>query len=362
MNVCFDVHWPLGSGERNGLTLGDGPGRHRGHSQGCDFVEIDGTELERDGIQPGDAKELLDEPVHTRDIGPQFLELAVSIHRFESRVDDRERRAKLMGGVGGELALHGEALLEPIERMVDGSHQRHDFRRQILFRQPYRRRIGTDRCGHPRNLAHGFESVADCKDANCQCGQHEQRAHPNGIDYEFSQNRPNESVRSFGPRDRYPHRTRGRLQRDAQAVVGLGAKILGPSATEAEIARLIRGRRPFGHPLAKLIGGRGNDAAIGIADREQVIFGCRRVGGSKLRRQIEARLAGTVGDKGPREILGAQAEFAVIQRSRRVVDLINQNADRDRSGGDIQHRKAHREAHLQRAKLAETHPFVSASK
>src|SRR5260370_29446180 len=35
---------------------------------------------------------------------------------------------------------------------------------------------------------------------------------------------------------------------------------------------------------------------------------------------------------GPREILSAQAEFAVIQRSRRVVDLVNQNADRDSSG------------------------------
>src|SRR5215510_13819311 len=30
VGVCFYVHWPLGSGERNGLTLGDGPGRHRG--------------------------------------------------------------------------------------------------------------------------------------------------------------------------------------------------------------------------------------------------------------------------------------------------------------------------------------------
>ena len=180
--------------------------------------------------------------------------------------------------------------------------------------------------------------------------------------YKFAQKRSNESVRSFGARDRYPHRTRGRLQGDAQAVVSLGAKILGPSAAEAEIVRLIRGRRPFGHEVAKLGEGCGNDAAIGIADREQVIFGCRRICGSKLRRQVEARLACTVGDHGPREILGAQAEFAVIQRSRRVVGLIDQNPDRDRRGGDVQHRKAHREAHLQRAKTAKTHPFVSASK
>src|SRR6516162_1362501 len=156
--------------------------------------------------------------------------------------------------------------------------------------------------------------------------------------------------------------TSGRLQRDAQAVVSLGAKILGPSAAEAEIARLIRGRRPFGYEVAKLGEGCGNDAAIGIADREQVVFGCCRICGGKLRGQFEARLARTVGDHGPPEILSAQAEFAVIQRSRRVVGLIDQNPDRDCGGGDIQHRKAHREAHLQRAKSAETHPFVSASK
>src|SRR5262249_36527986 len=134
-----------------------------------------------------------------------------------------------------------------------------------------------------------------------------------GIDYEFSQYRPNESVRSFGPRDRYPHRTRGRLQGDAQAVVSLGAKILGPSATEAEIARLIRGRRPFGHPVANPGEGCGHEAAARVADREQVISGCRRICGGKLRGQVKARLARTVGDHGPREILSAQAKLAVIQ-------------------------------------------------
>src|SRR5262249_42055066 len=32
VGVCFNVHWPLGSGERNGFTLGDGPGRYLGHN------------------------------------------------------------------------------------------------------------------------------------------------------------------------------------------------------------------------------------------------------------------------------------------------------------------------------------------
>src|SRR5262249_4500032 len=96
VSVCFYVHWPLASRERNGLNLGYGPGRDRADNRGCDFVEIDGAKFERDGIQPGHAKELPDQPVHPRDVGPQFLELAVSIHRLESRSDDSERRAKLM--------------------------------------------------------------------------------------------------------------------------------------------------------------------------------------------------------------------------------------------------------------------------
>src|SRR5262249_41086301 len=67
VSVCFHVHWPLGFDERNCLLLRDGPGRHRSHNRGCDFVEIDGAEFERYGVQPSDAKELLDEPVHARD-------------------------------------------------------------------------------------------------------------------------------------------------------------------------------------------------------------------------------------------------------------------------------------------------------
>src|SRR5215467_3115788 len=62
VSVCFYVDWSLGSDERNGLTLGDGPRRHRGHNRGCDLVEIDRAEFQCDGVQPSDAKELLDEP------------------------------------------------------------------------------------------------------------------------------------------------------------------------------------------------------------------------------------------------------------------------------------------------------------
>src|SRR5262245_35964281 len=39
VTVCFYVDWPLASDEGNGLLLGDGPRRHRGHNRGCDLVE-----------------------------------------------------------------------------------------------------------------------------------------------------------------------------------------------------------------------------------------------------------------------------------------------------------------------------------
>src|SRR5262249_62055754 len=96
-----------------------------------------------------------------------------------------------------------------------------------------------------------------------QCGPPEQRAHQYGVKYEFAQKRSDESVRSFRPRHGYPHRTRGRLQCDAQAVVVLRAELVGVQATETEIARLVRRRRPSGHAVAKLGAGRGNEAALG---------------------------------------------------------------------------------------------------
>ncbi len=87
-----------------------------------------------------------------------------------------------MRGIGSKLALHGKALLQAVERMVDGCHERRDFRRQIFLREPDRRGIGTDRRRHPGNLAHGFEAVADREDPDSQCCQHQQRTDPNRVE------------------------------------------------------------------------------------------------------------------------------------------------------------------------------------
>src|SRR5262249_61704880 len=110
-------------------------------------------------------------------------------------------------------------------------------------------------------------------------------------------------------------------------------------------------------------GGRGaTEAGSGVGDREQVVFGRRRIGGSELRGQLEARLARAIGDDRSCEVLGAQAELTVIQRSGSVVSLIDEDADRDRDGGDVKDSEPHGEAKLQRAKMVKTHPFVSTSR
>ena len=50
--------------------------------------------------------------------------------------EDGERRAQLVGGIGGELALAAEALIQAIEGAVDGGDQRLQLARQSLLRQP----------------------------------------------------------------------------------------------------------------------------------------------------------------------------------------------------------------------------------
>src|SRR5262245_54006025 len=55
VSVSVDLHRLLGADKCNGPLLSDRPRRHRSHNGGCDLVEIDSAEFERDRIQPGDA-------------------------------------------------------------------------------------------------------------------------------------------------------------------------------------------------------------------------------------------------------------------------------------------------------------------
>jgi len=66
----------------------------------------------------GFVQELLDESVHASDIGLEFRQFSVALHRVERSGNDGQRRAQLVRRICSELALHGEALLEPIQGSV----------------------------------------------------------------------------------------------------------------------------------------------------------------------------------------------------------------------------------------------------
>jgi len=66
VSVSVHLHRLFGADKSNGPLLSDGPGRHCGYNGGRNLVEIDSVKFERYGIQPGDAKELLDQPVWQR--------------------------------------------------------------------------------------------------------------------------------------------------------------------------------------------------------------------------------------------------------------------------------------------------------
>src|SRR5260370_20361380 len=115
VRVSLHLDWLIRTGKRNDPLLGDRAGRHHGYNRRCDLVEIHLVEVERDGVQSGDAQELLDDPVHARAVGPQFLEAAVPVHRLEGPRDDRKRGAQLMSGIGSKLTLHAKTCIRATE-------------------------------------------------------------------------------------------------------------------------------------------------------------------------------------------------------------------------------------------------------
>src|SRR3954451_17368985 len=65
----------------------------------------------------------------------QRLPCGAVAERLDARAQYRERRTQLVRGVGGELPLHPKAVLEAVERLVDGGDERHDLARNLLRRQ-----------------------------------------------------------------------------------------------------------------------------------------------------------------------------------------------------------------------------------
>ena len=105
--------------EDDNSFLRESPGRHRCDRVRCDLVQV---YLVRsvycDAIQPCDAQQLINKPVHAGYIGSQLCELAVPFHDVERASNDGKGRTQLVRGVRRELALESKALLETIERAI----------------------------------------------------------------------------------------------------------------------------------------------------------------------------------------------------------------------------------------------------
>ncbi len=94
--------------EGDRFVLRQRPGRHACDDIGGHVVQVDAIgDIESNRIKSGNSKKLIDEPIHAGDIGFDLCNLYVLIDGIESRGDDRERRAKLVGCICGELVVEG---------------------------------------------------------------------------------------------------------------------------------------------------------------------------------------------------------------------------------------------------------------
>jgi hypothetical protein len=115
---------------------------------------------------------LTDHPAHRLDVQMQRLGNARVVERFNSGAQDAQRRAQLMGGVGGEFALNPKSLIEPVERLVDRRDQRPDLVWNFIERQTDIGARGPDLLGNFRCLPQRQKSAAE--DRNIRDQQHQQ--------------------------------------------------------------------------------------------------------------------------------------------------------------------------------------------
>ena len=106
--------------QRNGSFASERPWRHRGHDFGGNIVEVNRVGyVQRHGVEPGNAQQLIHKAVHPLYIGFYLGYLAVPIDDIERGGDDGKRCAQLMGRICSELTLKVEALLESIQCAID---------------------------------------------------------------------------------------------------------------------------------------------------------------------------------------------------------------------------------------------------
>ncbi|MET3241520.1 hypothetical protein ABIF36_007008 [Bradyrhizobium japonicum] len=112
------------------------------------------------------------------DVGMQRLPCLAVAERLDPRAQDRKRRAQLMRGIRGELALHAKAVLEAIERLVHGGDERHDLARDLLRRQADVGARRADIAGLLRGLPQRRDRTAEDDDVGREQDQQDRDGDP----------------------------------------------------------------------------------------------------------------------------------------------------------------------------------------
>jgi hypothetical protein len=153
-----------------------------------------------------------------------------------------------MSGVGRELALNSEAMLETVQRPIYRNYERGYFAWKIALRQPDGGFGRADRRCHPGYFGYWLQPAANRQDSRSEGDSTEKRNRPCDVGDKFPQHRINELIglRCLG--DGYPERTGGAVQGDIEAIV-VSRRIV--ESLEPEVARNTCRCRPGSNSVTK---------------------------------------------------------------------------------------------------------------
>ena len=198
--------------------------------------------------------------------------------------DDGERRAQFVRGVGGELTLDDETLLEAVQRTEFTAATKGAIslgrwscgRRTAVAPGPIEAAI-CETCRSGRSVR------ADRQDGNRQDEQHEKRDDPGDVENEFRQDGMREGVGARRTRDPDRQRPDGAVGADAEAIV------VAPVAAETanmEIVEIVGGRRPVLNESCQCGRGGGDDAPVRAAHSVRVEVQRGFIGLANVRGQV----------------------------------------------------------------------------
>jgi len=143
--VPSNMNRVISADKRDGTLLRNRNRRDVFDDVGCSprKIQILG-DVECHTVETRHTQQLIDQPIHARNVLPQLCEIAVAFDAIEFCRDDRERRPELVRRIRGEPALHDETVLESVKRPVHSPDQRDDLGGQVIGRQPHRYRTRID--------------------------------------------------------------------------------------------------------------------------------------------------------------------------------------------------------------------------